>query len=56
LDVYYGTDIPLPSSDRLLDDFVIVAVGLTVVFYLFYREMRSLNKAIKEIDEFNKNI
>jgi hypothetical protein len=55
-DVYYGTDIPLPSSDRLLDDFVIVAVGLTVVFYLFYREMRSLNKAIKEIDEFNKNI
>jgi len=56
LDVYYGTDISLPSSDRLLDDFVIVAVGLTVVFYLFYREMRSLNKAIKEIDEFNKNI
>ncbi len=55
-DVYYGTDIPLPSSDRLLDDFVIVAVGFTVVFYLFYREMRSLNKAIKEIDEFNKNI
>ena len=56
LDVYYGTDIPLPSSDRLLVDFVTVAVGLTVVFYLFYREMRSLNKAIKEIDEFNKNI
>ena len=56
LDVYYGTDIPLPSSDRLLVDFVTVAVGLTVVFYVFYREMRSLNKAIKEIDEFNKNI
>ena len=56
LDVYYGTDIPLPSSDRLLVDFVTVAVGFTVVFYLFYREMRSLNKAIKEIDEFNKNI
>ena len=56
LDVYYGTDIPLPSSDRLLVDFVIFAVGLTVVFYVFYREIRSLNKAIKEIDEFNKNI
>ena len=53
-DVYYGTDIPLPSSDRLLVDFVLVAVGLTVVFYVFYREMRSLNKAIKEIDEFAK--
>jgi hypothetical protein len=54
LDVYYGTDIPLPSNDRLLVDFVLVAVGLTVVFYVFSREMRSLNKAIKEIDEFKK--
>ena len=53
-DVYYGTDIPLPSNDRLLVDFVLVAVGLTVVFYVFSREMRSLNKAIKEIDEFKK--
>lgn len=51
-DVYYGTDIPLPSNDRLLVDFVLVAVGLSVVFYVFYREMRSLNKAVKEIDEF----
>jgi hypothetical protein len=55
-DVYYGTDIPLPSSDRLIFDFVVVAVGLTLIFYIFYREMRSLNKAIKEIDEFSKNI
>ena len=54
LDVYYGTDIPFPSSDRLLVDFVIFAVGLTVVFYVFYREIRSLNKAIKEIGEFAK--
>lgn len=53
-DVYYGTDIPLPSNDRLLVDFVLVAVGLIVVFYVFYREMHSLNKAIKEIDEFAK--
>ena len=52
-DVYYGTDIPFsPSSDRLLVDFVVIAIVLAVFSYLFYREIRSLNKAIKDIDEF----
>ena len=54
-DVYYGTDIPFfPSSDRLLFYFVVIAITLAVVSYVFYREMRSLNKAIKDIDEFRE--
>ena len=51
-DVYHGTDIPFPSSDRLLVDFVVIGITLAVLSYVFYREMRSLNKAIKDIDEF----
>jgi len=52
-DVYYGTDIPFfPSSDRNLVYFVVIIIVLAVVSYVFYREMRSLNKAIKDIDEF----
>ena len=52
-DVYYGTDIPFfPSSDRNLVYFVVIVIVLAVVSYVFYREMRSLNKAIKDIDEF----
>ena len=51
-DVYYGTDTTFPSSDRLLFDFVLIAIILAASSYLFYREMRSLNKAIKDIDEF----
>ena len=54
-DVYYGTEIPFfPSSDRLLFYFVVIAITLAVVSYVFYREMRSLNKAIKDIDEFRE--
>ena len=30
-------------------------IGLAIGFYIYYREMRSLNKAIKEIDEFDKS-
>jgi hypothetical protein len=33
-----------------------LVIGLAFGFYIYYREMRSLNKAVKEIDEFNKNI
>jgi len=33
-----------------------LVIGLGIGFYIYYREMRSLNKAIKEIDEFNKNM
>jgi hypothetical protein len=54
-DVYHGTDIPYPPLSRLIVYFVVIAVTLAAVFYVFYREMRSLNKAIKEIDEFNKS-
>ena len=53
-DVYHGTDIPFPSSDRLLVDFVVIGITLAVLSYVFYREMRSLNKAIKYIDEFRE--
>ena len=54
-DVYYGTDTTFPSSsDRLLFDFVWITIILAASFYLFSREMRSLNKAIKDIDEFRE--
>ena len=53
-DVYHGTDIPFPSSDRLLVDFVVIGITLAVLSYVFYREMCSLNKAIKDIDEFRE--
>ena len=44
----------VPSSDRLLVDFVVIGITLAVLSYVFYREMRSLNKAIKDIDEFGE--
>ena len=53
-DIYYGTNIPFPSSDRLLFSFVVIVIMLAVIIYVFSREMRSLNKAIKDIDEFTK--
>ena len=54
-DVYYGTGVPFPSSTgRIVVD--IVAIGLAIAFsiYVFVREMRSLNKAIQEIEDFKK--
>ena len=51
-DVYSGKGIPFPSPERLLSGFVAIAIILAVIFYVFSREMRSLNKAIKDIDEF----
>ena len=52
-DVYYGTDIPFfPSSERNLVYFVMIVIVFALLFYVFSREMRSLNKAIKDIDEF----
>ena len=42
------------SSDRLLFYFVVIAITLAVISYVFYREVRSLNKAIKDIDEFRE--
>ena len=51
-DVYNGKDIPFPSTDRLIFDFTVIAILFAICFYVFYREMRSLNKTVKEIDEF----
>ena len=52
-DVYYGTDIPFfHSSERNLVYFVVIVIVFALLFYVFSREMRSLNKAIKDIDEF----
>ena len=51
-DIYYGTNIPLPSTTHLIEDALIILIGLSFVFYTFYREKRTLNKTIKEIDEF----
>ena len=33
----------------------VVVMGLAIGFYIYYREMRSLNKAIKDIDDFANN-
>ena len=52
--VFHGTDIPFPSSDRLLVYFVAIVIVFAILFYVFSREMCSLNKAIKDIDEFSE--
>ena len=51
-DVYNIKGIPFPSLERLLPGFAAIVIVLAVFFYIFYREMRSLNKTIKDIDEF----
>lgn len=51
-DVYYDTDIPFPPSNRLVVYIVLIVIVFALLFYVFSREMRSLNKAIKDIDEF----
>ena len=50
--VFHGTDIAFPSSDRLVVYCVATVIVFALLFYVFSREMRSLNKAIKNIDEF----
>ena len=50
--VFHGTDIAFPSSDRLVVYCVAIVIVFALLFYVFSREMRSLNKAIKTIDEF----
>ena len=50
--VFHDTDISFPSSDRLLVYIVLIVITTAILFYVFSREMRSLNKAIKDIDEF----
>ena len=50
--VFHDTEIPFPSSDRLVVYCVAIVIVFTLSFYVFSREMRSLNKAIKDIDDF----
>ena len=50
--VFHDTDISFPSSKRLVFYIVLIVVTTAGLFYLFSREMRSLNNAIKDIDEF----
>ncbi len=50
--VFHGTDIAFPSSDRLVVYCVATVILFALLFYVFSREMRSLNNAIKNIDEF----
>lgn len=52
--VFHDTDIAFPSSDRLVVYCVTIVIVFSLLFYVFSREMRSLNKAIKDIDEFTK--
>ena len=50
--VFHETDIPFPPTNRLVVYCVLIVITTAVLSYVFYREMRSLNKAIKDIDEF----
>ena len=50
--VFHDTDIPFPPSDRLIAYIVLIVIVSAVLSYVFYSEMRSLNEAIKDIDEF----
>ena len=50
--VFHDTDIPFPPTNRLVVYCVLIVIVSVVLSYVFTREMRSLNKAIKAIDEF----
>ena len=50
--VFHDTDISVPSSDRLVAYIVLIVITTAGLSYVFSREMRSLNNAIKDIDEF----
>ena len=54
--VYFdGTAYTSPNHiDRSVWFISVVVMGLAIGFYIYYREMHSLNKAIKDIDEFAK--
>ena len=42
------------ATDSMLYIFFVCMFGLAFGIFIYYREMRSLNKAIKDIDEFSK--
>lgn len=50
--VFHDTGISVPSSDRLVAYIVLIVITTAGLSYVFSREMRSLNQAIKNIDEF----
>lgn len=50
--VYF--DAAQKYTERAMWFIITFAIGLSIGFYIYFREMRSLNKAIKEIDEFSK--
>ena len=49
LEVHHGTNIPSIRFVIAIVGFIVMTV---ILFFVFNREMHSLNKAIKEIDEF----
>lgn len=50
--VFHETDIPFPPTNRLVVYCVLIVITSAIFTYVFSREMRSLNNAIKNIDEF----
>ena len=53
--VFHETDIPFPPTNRLVVYCALIVITSAILSYVFSREMRSLNKAIKDIDEFAVN-
>ena len=53
--VFHETDIPFPPTNRLVVYCALIVITTAILSYVFSREMRSLNKAIKDIDEFAVN-
>ena len=53
--VFHNTDIPFPPTNRLVVYCALIVVTSAILSYVFSREMRSLNKAIKDIDELAVN-
>ena len=48
-DIYNDTNIPVIKM------IVGLLIGSFMIFFILFREMRSLNKAIKVVDEFNRS-
>ena len=53
--VFHETDIPFPPTNRLVVYCVLIVITSAIFSYVFSRKMRSLNKAIKDIDELAVN-
>ena len=44
------------QTGRAIWFIIVCVIGLSIGFYIYFREMRSLNKAVKDIDEFVKQL